>query len=306
MLRHTILATLAVWVLASCVSAAMAADKTQRPKYVRIERDGAGEAVSLQTAVTRFVPSGTDSDNVVVDLVGAIHVGEKGYYEALNKRFEGYDVVLFEMVAPAGVKIPKGTRPGGHPVAMLQNGLKDILKLEHQLEWVDYSKENMVHADMSPDEFSKSMSDRGESFATMFFRMLGQSMAQQAQQPQQKSKTSDFDLLAALFDKNRAGTLKRIMAEQFEGMEGAMMAIEGPQGSTIVSERNKVALKRLEEQLSAGKKKIAIFYGAAHMPDIEARLADEFGLKRAGEEWVTAWKMDPPPAPKSEARKPAA
>ena len=38
----------------------------------------------------------------------------------------------------------------------------------------------------------------------------------------------------------------------------------------------------------------------------EVRKADEFGLKRAGEEWVTAWKMDPPPAPKSEARKPAA
>lgn len=288
--------------LAFTSAMAQAAD-APRTKYVRIERDPAGEPLTLQTAVTRFVPAGTDSDDLVVDLIGAIHVADSGYYEALNKRFEGYDVVLYEMVAPEGAKIPKGTKPGGHPVAMLQNGLKGMLKLEHQLELIDYTKDNMVHADMSPDEFAKSMSERGESFATMFFRMMGQAMAQQTQQ---KSKTNDFEMLAALFDRNRSSTLKRLMAEQFENMDGAMSALEGPNGSAIVSERNKVALKKLSDQLAAGKKKIAIFYGAAHMNDIEKRLANEFGLKRAGEEWVTAWKLDAPAPVKQQARKPAA
>jgi hypothetical protein len=108
-----------------------------------------------------------------------------------------------------------------------------------------------------------------------------------------------------LFDRNRSSTLKRIMAEQFEDMDGAMSALEGPNGSAIVSERNKVALKKLSDQLAAGKKKIAIFYGAAHMNDIEKRLVSEFGLKRSGEEWLTAWKLAPP-APAKPARKPAA
>lgn len=278
------------------------AEDAPRAKYVRLERNPAGDPLTLQTAIARFVPGGTDSDDLVVDLIGAIHVADADYYEALNKRFADYDVVLYEMVAPQGTKIPKGTKPGGHPVAMLQNGLKDVLKLDHQLERIDYTLDNMVHADMSPDEFAKSMSERGESFATMFFRMMGQAMAQQTQQ---KSKTNDFEMLAALFDRNRSSTLKRLMAEQFENMDGAMSALEGPNGSAIVSERNKVALKKLSEQLAAGKKKIAIFYGAAHMNDIEKRLTDEFGMKRQGEEWVTAWKLEPPAA-KPQVRKPAA
>ena len=82
------------------------------------------------------------------------------------------------------------------------------------------------------------------------------------------------------------------MAEQFETLEGAMDALEGPHGSTIVSERNKVALKRLAEQIAAGKKKIAIFYGAGHMNDLEKRLVADFHLRRGTTDWLTAWKLE--------------
>ena len=51
----------------------------------------------------------------VVDLIGAVHVGEKSYYEALDKQFEDYDAVLYELVAPEGTRVPKGSKPGGHP-----------------------------------------------------------------------------------------------------------------------------------------------------------------------------------------------
>ena len=63
------------------------------------------------------------------------------------------------------------------------------------------------------------------------------------------------------------------MAETFEDLQGSLLAIEGPEGSTIVSQRNKVALDVLRKALAAGKTKIAIFYGAGHMPDMEQRLA---------------------------------
>ncbi len=224
-----------------------AASDAPRPKYIRISRDDSDEPLALQTAIVRFVPADDASGGVQVDLVGAVHVGEKSYYEALNKQFEGYDVVLYELVAPEGTRVPKGGKPSGHPVAMLQNGLKGMLELEHQLELVDYTKENMVHADMSPDDFAKSMEERNESFFGMFFRMMGQAMAQQSVQ---KNRTSDFDLLAALFDPDRAGSMKRIMAEQFESLDGVMGALEGPDGSTIITERNKVALEKLAEQIN--------------------------------------------------------
>ncbi len=268
-----------------------------RPKFIRISRDEADEPLALQTAIVHFVPAGDAQGGLEVDLIGAVHVGEKSYYEALNKQFEGYEVVLYELVAPDGTRVPKGGKPSGHPVAMLQNGLKGMLELEHQLELVDYTKENMVHADMSPDDFAKSMEERNESFFGMFFRMMGQAMAQQSAQ---KSRTSDFDMLAALFNPDRAGTMKRLMAEQFENIEGVMGALEGPDGSTIITERNKVALKKLAEQIDSGKKKIAIFYGAGHLGDMEKRLSTDFDLKRAGEQWLDAWNLEQ----KAKVRKP--
>lgn len=278
---------------------AESAQAEQRAKYIRITRDEADEPLALQTAIVHFAPAAGKaaggSDELQVDLVGAVHVGEKSYYEALNKAFENYDVVLYELVAPEGTRVPKGGKSSGHPIALLQNGMKDMLALEHQLELVDYTKENMVHADMSPDDFAKSMEDRDESFLGMFARMWGQAIAQQSAQ---KSRTSDFDVLAALFSRDRAGTMKRVMAEQFENVEGVMQALEGPDGSTIITERNKVALKKLAEQIAAGKKKIAIFYGAGHLGDMEKRLNSDFELKRSGEEWLDAWILTATPAAK--------
>lgn len=272
--------------------------KEKPPQFIRLDRDDDGKARSLDTAIVRFAKADGSGDVPSVDLVGAVHVGEKAYYEALNKAFADYDVVLYELVAPPGTKIPKGSRTGNHPVGSIQNGMKDLLALEHQLELVDYTKENMVHADMSPDQFSKSMQDRGESFWGMFFRMMGQGISQQAKN-QSKGSTSDADLLLAFFDPNRAVALKRVMAEQFETMGGAMEMFSGPEGSTIITERNKVALKELARQLAAGKKRIAIFYGAGHMADMEKRLAEDFGLKRTSERWLVAWQLGESKAKKS-------
>ncbi len=283
-----------------------AATAQASPKYIRVARDKSDQPLALQTAIVRFEPADAAKGDLVVDLVGAVHVGDKSYYEALNKRFEDYDVVLYELVAPEGTRVPKGGRPSAHPIGMLQSGLKDMLALELQLQHVDYTKQNMVHADMSPDDFAKSMEERGESFFGMFFRMMGQAMAQQSLG---KNRTSDFDLLAALFDRDRAGALKRVMAEQFADADGIMLALEGPEGSTIITERNKVALKRLAEQIDAGKKKIAIFYGAGHLNDMEKRLSADFQLKRCGEEWLDAWNLRKAPRarkPKRPANKKAA
>jgi hypothetical protein len=153
---------------------------------------------------------------------------------------------------------------------------------------VDYTKDNFVHADMSPDEFAASMKSKGESWMQMFLRMLGQGLAKQANK---KEGATDADLIFALFANDRALRLKRIMADQMEDLELQMAALEGPDGSTILTERNKKALTVLERELKAGKKKIGIFYGAAHLPDMHERLLKEFKLKRGGEEWLPAWNM---------------
>jgi hypothetical protein len=173
--------------------------------------------------------------------------------------------------------------------------MSTVLELAHQLNCVDYTKENFVHADMSPEEFSKAMAERGESFFQLFLRLMGTGIAQNASGA---GGTSDAALLLALFSKDRAIKLKTIMAEQFESLEGHMAALDGPEGSTIITERNKRCFSVLEKQLAAGKnKRIAIFYGAGHLPDMERRLTADYGFERSGESWIAAWRLQKSAAP---------
>src|SRR5262245_55471966 len=64
------------------------------PKFIRIRRNDKGKPLAMETAVVRYVSP--DRPGVEVDLVGAIHIGDKPYYEELNKLFESYEVVLYE------------------------------------------------------------------------------------------------------------------------------------------------------------------------------------------------------------------
>lgn len=258
-------------------------------RFVRLVRDDEGSPVALEAAIVHCAPRDRGKTGPTVDLVSAVHVAEKGYYEDLNRLFAKYDAVLFELVAPAGTQIPqRGIRPAGSPVSMLQNAMTDVMELQFQLEGIDYTADNFVHADMSPDQFAESMRRRGESMLQVFLRMLGYAMARQTQDA---GGGSDFRLLLALFDKNRSLAIKRVLAEQFEDLEGSLNAIEGPDGSTLISERNKVALGVLREQIAAGKQKLAIFYGAGHMSDFEQRLGDDFGLVPVRTQWLIAWNL---------------
>ena len=265
-----------------------ASEATPR-QYIRISRDDNQKLVAMETAIVRFKPQAGASGPAYVDLVGAVHVGEGRYYRQLNELFETYDAVLYELVAPEGTRIPKNGRRqgGGTAIGSVQQSMKSMLELEYQLEKIDYTKKNLIHADMSPDEFAKSMANREESFSKMFWRMLGQGMAQQ----RQGKGNSDVAMLFAFFSNDRALRLKRIMAQQFEDLEGQMLAINGPDGSTIITERNKKCFDVLLREIKAGKKRIAVFYGAGHLSDMEERLLSDFDMQRDNTRWLQAWKL---------------
>ncbi len=150
-----------------------AAAKTESTggKFLRVIRTDKGVVTAMETSIARYVPADPSKKGPIVDLISAVHVGEKAYYKALDKAFENYDVVLYELVAPEGTRVPKGGGERRGVVSGIQGGMKDILKLEFQLEQVDYTKKNFVHADMSPDQFAAAMKDRGESMTSMIFKM---------------------------------------------------------------------------------------------------------------------------------------
>ena len=273
-----------------------AAEGTPGEKWVRLVRDKKKKPLAMETAIVRYVADDEPEAKGkpyrhYVDLVGAVHIGDLAYYRKLNKRFSDYDAVLYELVAPEGTMVPKGRgTSNSHPLGVLQNGMKSMLEIEHQLEQVDYTRPNMVHADLSPDEFFKSMTDREEGFTQMYFKMLGASVAQQSEQAADGS-SPEMDMMAALFSKDRPRQLKIAMAKQFESMEALMVGLSGPEGSTLITERNNRALDVLEKQLGNGVKRLAIFYGAGHLADMHEQMLNRFGMHPVSVEWLEAWDL---------------
>ena len=268
------------------VSSQVENDKTQ---FLRIQYNENNAPHYLQLANVRYAPANNYPSNVYVDLISAVHVGDKSYYESLNSLFKNYDAVLYELVAPEGTKVSdKSAGEGKSMLSALQHGMKNVLGLTFQLDEVDYDAENFVHADISPDDFVKSMDEKGESFLSMFLRMWLVGMQQQATNP---NAINDMDLIFAMFSNNREAKLKQLVAVQFIEMDPVMNALEGKEGSTILTTRNLKALKVLREQLDKGHKKLAIFYGAAHMPEMEELLITDFNFKPVKTDWVNAWDL---------------
>lgn len=288
-------------------------------KFIRMTMNSERPRIpqSLDTSIIRFVPTDEKlaKTGVTVDLIGAIHIGDKAYFQKLDNGFKKYDALLYEMVAEkdeaggsprrwkdrgnqeprsAGrIDLGSGTEEKGFEAGMsviggMQHGAKDMLGLSFQLDGIDYGAPNMVHADMSPEEFSQKMKERGESFFTMFMQLFMEGLAQQRANKQ--GGASDFALLFAFFSSDRELALKRVMAQQFATTD-ILDTLGGEKGSTIITERNLIALEVLREQLAKGKKRIGIFYGAGHLGDMSRRLLNDFGMKFTSEKWVEAWDL---------------
>ena len=65
----------------------------------------------------------------------------------------------------------------------------------------------------------------------------------------------------------------------------------GSLNQLLVVDRNTEALRVLKDQVSKGHGKIGVFYGAAHLPDLEQRLINDFHLEKTETRWVKAWDL---------------
>src|SRR5690606_20039968 len=92
----------------------------------------------------------------------------------------------------AGVEeAPRKAELGGLHAAY-QAG-SDWLELSYQMQEIDYTRANFVHADVTLEEFARLQEERGETLAGFMFKV--------GLQPQKKSKTrqpSSLKLLASL------------------------------------------------------------------------------------------------------------
>jgi hypothetical protein len=264
--------------------------------FIPILRDEKKRPQALETSVLRMEKTNR-WPGAVVDLIGALHIGEHSYYQDLNQRFKEYDAVLYEVVKPEDAEVPRpGDRPEEtSPISALQTGMKDILDLQFQLDHIDYTKRNLVHADMTPaelakafkDEFSKSATPTAQGFLDTLASTLGGGSADQ----QANASAMNIRLMMALASSDRARRVKIIFAEQLLRMDEEMKQLGGILSGALIEQRNKKCLDVMERELKSGKKKIAIFYGAGHFPDIEKQLREKYGFARGKTEWIGAWDL---------------
>ncbi|QOV88498.1 hypothetical protein [Humisphaera borealis] len=263
---------------------------TEPAQWMRFTEDGKGNG-KLEVGVGTY----KNDAGVTVHLVGAVHVGDARYYADLDKLFESYDALLYEMVKPKGAGAPaRGQKGGGSMVSMFQRMLKDVLELDYQLDGIDYSKKNFVHADLDAEDFERLQEERGESIFGLMLQQFLRELSKGADgKAAAKNQPGLMEIIDAFNSDDRGKKLKLIMGRSFGDMEEQ---IAGFQGTVLVTERNKKALAVLKDAIRSGKKNIGVFYGAAHMPDMEMRLA-LMGFKRTGMEYKIAWDIsDPKPA----------
>lgn len=279
----TFFLTLVLWSFTAAHS-----EQVEETEFVRISVNEQEQPQALQLAIVSYVPRNGDS-NVQVDLVGAIHIGDKEYYEDLNRRFKAYDAMLYELIAPKDTVISDRDSDNRSVISNTQIAMKNLLDLSFQLDEVDYAAGNFVHADLSPTELSESMDERGESLYVYFWRLFYASFDEYAKDPLGLQNMSMF---SAMLSADSDNSFKMMLAYEMTDLEKTSEILGDDSQSAVIGARNQRAIDVLKEQLESGEQHIAIFYGVAHMPDMEERLLQQLDLAYLDTTWVDAWRLD--------------
>ncbi len=281
-----------------------AADPVQ--DFIRFFRSGSSSA-QLQTSVTRYRNPQTGQ---LVSLVGAVHIGESNYFQRIQQELDQHDLVLYEMVggpAPGSPEDDDESPPSGSRknnslrfISTLQQSMQDILQLEHQMSQIDYTRGNLRHADLTSRAFDTALKVNGlfHIDPDALFTGLAPAML------------DGFGLQAALSsqDDQTVNRVRWVMAKMLANSVGQMALlgvkdIEKPQ-DLILGIRNDHLWQVFLDSLPEGWRRIAIFYGAAHLPDIRRRLLEQGWIEEESL-WIPAWMIpvaDPQPVIELERR----
>ncbi len=259
------------------------AQAEERTDFLRVSETEA--STLLQTGVTRY-----EKDGVIVDLLGAVHIADKAYYDQLNKAFTQYDSLLFEMVGGEAMQQEEKKQMEAKKKKDAQMGflgkmyqiMADRLDLVGQKDGIDYSKDNFVHADLTLKEFNDMQKAKGES-------LLQLALKNAQNQAKAKAKGPDTMALLKALMKNDSDALKLAIVHTLGAGDDQVMALAG-KDSVIIGDRNVKCLEVMDAEIAKGKKKLGIFYGAAHFPDMEERMLKQ-GFKKTKHIWLNAWDI---------------
>lgn len=266
--------------------------------WLKLDRNERGVPLRLATSIVRFEGEFQADDgetrSVSVDLIGAIHLGEAAYYERLNAEFKEYETVVFELVAEEGFDVKdlaaakeakkQGPASPLDAIPLLQESFADALGLANQVDGIDYSAPNLKRGDADADDFLVRLTTGGDipdyflnsAFASLFSSDSGR---------------AEGWALASLWAKDKRLVLRRFLADELARTELASKPDE--KETALIHFRNEIAINVAKKELEAGKTKIAVFYGAAHLDDLARRVETTLKNPRRSEpRWLTAWSME--------------
>jgi hypothetical protein len=307
-------ALMTLWLLAGCATSPKRASKAAPEPLpppapcVRVAQTHSN-LFEFQIAVRKLVPA--RGKGPAIWLAGVSHIGERDYYTLLQQHLDHQTLVLFEGVG-AGERAPKQSPEGSTAASpgppgratssrsSLQSSLAASLGLVFQLEAIDYRRTNYVNSDVTVEELRELVSASNEapgnagaresmddllqfmeggswldSALQLGLRLLGANPKFQA-----LGRLTLMELLGRIEgDPTKLGKLPPHMKQVLEA---------------LLHRRNDVVLEDLKIRLPTLKPRdsVAVFYGTAHMPDLEQRLGQEFRYRPAESIWLTAFAVD--------------
>ncbi|MDR2642048.1 MAG: hypothetical protein LBC74_04565 [Planctomycetaceae bacterium] len=265
--------------------------------YIRVSKqEDKLHPTSLDTPIVKFENKKTGLE---VSLIGAVHIADKKYYEELNNEFKKYDVVLFELVVNNSAKdkdnnlnkklLNKLDKKKKNSYGELQSGIGNFLDLSNQIDHIDYRAKNMIHADLTWEEFLDRVEKRGD----WFFMILREFLTAMSSTDGEQENELELEgrIIGSLLSSNPALSLKRNFARLLTGKLGNASQLLPQEESAIITDRNKAALKVLKKEIKKGTKKIAIFYGCAHLPEFADSLKKDLKLQKTEITWLVAWDL---------------
>ena len=283
---------------------------TEPEDYIRINKTPAGE-VQLQVAVREFTPTDKSPKNApTVSLVGVAHIGDKAYYQGIQTYLAGQDYVLFEGVGFYSTRKERLKRKSGAgnfgKAAAEQSPQYKIAKslgLSYQLMEIDYNQDNLYNSDLSLAEFMEYFQHgnpnslitgdpQKDREAQQFMAMMaGTSIVANVMQGilQFFGKSPKFQGVAKLVLIETLGQLGNEMSNPKNLPESVSDLMK-----MIITKRNRIVLQDLKAFLREKEMdSISIFYGAAHMMDLEKKIIQNHGYKPSKNQWMTCFSVDP-------------
>ena len=220
---------------------------------------------------------------------GGFELASMGRDGAPGGRGVDLDLVLRDFGPKQRERLEKAKTAKGDedPKRDLYGELASALDTDLQVRSIDYDRAHWVPADLPMEELLDRLWIRGERSATI----------------EMVSNPSGFQqglvrFLLSLVSKSPGFKKMVIEALGSAGANARRSGLSSVDTRIILDERNDAVIDQLRRVLAeqGAPRSIAIFYGAAHMPDFERTLRDEFGLA-AGElgwhraMWVDEWTV---------------